>query len=124
LLILFGEFPGFRVLCRFIGLYANSSVAGADPSSAPKLEFMPVNPKYLEYWEKAETGERPAGLAPSPITRAGRWRRRQQWRLRLRLSRFVRICRAGAAHAPAQSGAYATVTENYKISYLTDLIET
>jgi C1A family cysteine protease len=57
----------FAVMLAFLAVFANSQASIADSAAEPKLELLPVNPKYVEYWEKVRAGERPSGLAPSPI---------------------------------------------------------
>jgi C1A family cysteine protease len=64
-----------RVSFLIAALLTSCAIAGAlmDPSlawavgSKPELKAAPVNPAYLEYWEKTESGGRPNGLMPSPV---------------------------------------------------------
>jgi C1A family cysteine protease len=55
------------VFLAFLAAFANQSAAVADSAGEPKLELLPPNPKYVEYWEKVRAGERPSGLTPSPV---------------------------------------------------------
>jgi hypothetical protein len=50
----------------FVFFLAGLAFAGS-PAWAVRPEPLPVNPEYLDYWEKTEAGERPEGLMPSPI---------------------------------------------------------
>jgi C1A family cysteine protease len=41
--------------------------ADVGPRERRQIHALPVNPSYLEYWEKTRAGDRPNGLIPSPI---------------------------------------------------------
>jgi C1A family cysteine protease len=59
------RFNGIRVLL-FAVFFVFLASFGASSAEA-KLKAMDVNPKYIEYWERVKSGERPGGLTPSPI---------------------------------------------------------
>jgi C1A family cysteine protease len=61
------KFLLFAMFLAFFAALAGSSLASADWAAEPRLETLPTNPQYLEYWERVKAGERPGGLMPSPI---------------------------------------------------------
>ncbi|MDR1979970.1 MAG: hypothetical protein LBQ42_14665, partial [Synergistaceae bacterium] len=57
------RYRGMKALFLFAAILAGSACAWAsvDSETKPKITALPVNPRYLEYWEKIEAGERPGG---------------------------------------------------------------